>query len=113
MKDVNVIKKPHHVEHLKLVIQLQWALDQMMKCLGALEVALQTTGVNQTVHKCNLSKCHWSSNHARYAVVTDRNLCTCWECGEFGHFQCDCPYLQLQQVSSISWRLAKEVFNML
>ena len=92
-KDINVINKPHAMEDPKLAIQLQQALDQMTKRLEALETRLQPTGVNQTARDHNPSRNCRSNNRTKYTPIADHDRCACWECGEFRHFQRDCPQL--------------------
>ena len=91
-KDINMIK-PHSMEDPKLVSQVQLALEQMTKHLEALEARLQPADVRQTVRDRNPSRNRRRNNCARYAFIADHDCRTCWEGGEFGHFQRDCPQL--------------------
>lgn len=95
-KDVNPISKPHPLKDQKLAIQLQQALNQMLKCLEALETRLQPTDAKQATHECNPPRNHRSNNRARYASIDDHSHQGYWECGELGHFWHDCPQLNYQ-----------------
>ena len=88
-KEVNAISQPQPLENAKLATQLQQALESMTKRLEALETRLQTnTDRNHTVAARNPSRNRRRGNRPAYA--SDGG---CWECGEPGHFQRDCPRL--------------------
>ena len=92
-KDINVINKTHPMEDQTPTIQLQQALDQIKKRLEALEIRLQPSGVDQTVRDRYPLRNHRSNIRTKYAPIADHNHRPCWKCGEFGHFQHDCPQL--------------------
>ena len=81
------------MEDPKLASQVKQALDEMTIFLEALEARLQSVDVGQTARDRNPSQNRRSNNRARYAPIADHDDHTCWECGEFGHFQHDCPWL--------------------
>ena len=85
-KEVNAISKPHPTESPQLALQLQQALDQMTKRLGALEKRLLPNSTNQTARNRNPAWNRRSNNHGQYAPAMDQDCSSCWECGEPGHF---------------------------
>ena len=108
-KEVNVIGKPHPMVDPKLAIQLQQALHQMTKHLEALETRLQSNGTDHIAHNRNPTRNHRSNDHAKYTPITDHDLRYCWECGELGQFQCDCPQLNYHEPARSVGQLAKEI----
>ena len=55
-KDISMINKMYPIEDPKLGIQLQQALDQMTKCLEALETRLQPILLSVTITLCESAK---------------------------------------------------------
>ena len=92
--EINAISQPHPTEGPQLALQLHQALDQMTKRLEALETRLPPNSTNQAPRSRNPARNRRrSNNYGKYAPVMDQDCSNCWECGEPGHFQRDCPHL--------------------
>ena len=84
---INAVGKPHSTEDPKVVTQLQHTLEQVTKRLETLETRLQPDRNSN------------SPRNYRRRGPNDRSQGrgqehqSCWGCGELGHLQRDCPYL--------------------
>ena len=92
--EINTVGKPHCSEDPKLITQVQQALDQMTKRLEVLETRLQSDCDGSSYSSPRNFHRRGPSNGTCGKSKLNQERRSCWECGELGHLQRDCPHLK-------------------